>query len=729
MKIKGIALCVSIFASVAVSPIVNADQSTTANSQRAFHLEEQINFTQKKLDQVKEAVWAYYSANVAWPSSLPQLSSGSDPYYSGTFDTPLGMVTGSPSGGRYVFTLSVGASANEAKISQVKRLAAQMGGDYVTTNNSAVISISAPHGAALVGNMLSRVTDTSGSDLNRMDVDLEMSNFDVDGFKTLLGIDGEVLSTAKAASVDATTGVSNMVIAQNANIDLLSGTTVNGQKGNIDHFKVSGNLSTVNGEADELSTKDLTATALQAVTGNIVSAEIADFRGDRMDFRVGLVTNQLTTNELVVDGQAHAATADIPVVASRSGGQILVDDGLRLAGPVHSANTVVYGDIDQVRTAQAIFKNTVNTQSLTVADRAMLNGFAVSKIANVQGPAVFGNVLNIQGQTTVDGVVNADSLTVAGSFESANLTSNNYVRADGGIYVGGKRITSAGGDILYENGQRLDERYLKRGDTAVNSNRLDGLMLDNFAQLDIANTFAKTQTFNNLTFNGSMKVGGHLIAGSDGTLYERGVALSSLYEDRSTLASQKSNKLAQIDALSNQLLGEIAGVTDYGSRVSSLETLHASNRSRATTALANSNSIATASLNTKNSANTENTQATSLVSNITSEYNRQRIYQTNIVSNSNSDSEEVDVEQEPIITKCNNWELGTSHLGQKNGITINSSGNWLYWEHTLIRYQRGSNYNAYSDWTRIGDYEYKRGTAIHSNMQASYHVCRRNTNN
>lgn len=106
------------------------------------------------------------------------------------------------------------------------------------------------------------------------------------------------------------------------------------------------------------------------------------------------------------------------------------------------------------------------------------------------------------------------------------------------------------------NGQKLVDNFLLRGAKASNSNRLDGKSLNAFAQVDTTNTFARTQTFQNTTFNGAIRVGGHLIA-NNGVLYERGAALSSVYEQKNNVNSQKSNRLAQIESLKDQYVSDV----------------------------------------------------------------------------------------------------------------------------------------------------------------------------
>lgn len=76
-----------------------------------------------------------------------------------------------------------------------------------------------------------------------------------------------------------------------------------------------------------------------------------------------------------------------------------------------------------------------------------------------------------------------------------------------------------------------------------------------------------------------------------------------------------------------------------------------------------------------------------------------------------------------IVEECRDFKQGGSYVGIINGIQINQSGSWLYWD-GQISTQR----HYYNDWTRVGSYEYKKGSSYGGGgSQSSWGVCRRNT--
>lgn len=604
------------------------------------HLETQIGYAKNKLNQVKEAVWAYYADNISWPSSLTLIQTGGDPFYSGTFDTPFGAINGNPAGDQYVFTLSLGASANSSKISQVRRLAAEMGGDFLASSNSAVITVTPPQSASLVSNMLSRVSDSGGQGLNEMQVNLEMSNFNIDDIASLFGVDADVAATTKTHSAEFLSAITPSISTELADIQKLNATSILGTNGSGDSFEVFGAFITTDGSSNRLASKAINATEVLATEGSIKSAGITELQGKRMDFRVGLVTNQLTTNDLVVDGEAFSPTIAIPYFSSRDASAISFLDAIKVVGASNTNSTTISNSIDQVGSAKSVFKQAVHSETLNVVGLASVGRLVTDSTLNANGFAVFGGGLQIADQTILEGAAYVDSLNVSTNFKSVQLNSYAHVKANSGLYVGGKRLSSNDGASLYINGQKLVDNFLLRGAKASNSNRLDGKSLNAFAQVDTTNTFARTQTFQNTTFNGAIRVGGHLIA-NNGVLYERGAALSSVYEQKNNVNSQKSNRLAQIESLKDQYVSDVNRLKDYASRIASLESLNRTNKSRSTTAKTYANNVKNYTLDTRNKASGEKSLATSLVNNVSNEYNRKRIYQTNTISKTYSNSNDV----------------------------------------------------------------------------------------
>ncbi|OCP68397.1 hypothetical protein [Vibrio parahaemolyticus] len=702
---------------------VYADLPLEQDAIKAENLESQVDFTKQKISRIKEALWAYYTSNVAWPSTVSQISAGAEPYFTGTFSTPLGNVTGSPSGNRFVLSVSVGVNANDSKIQQVKRLAALIGGDYLSTSNTAVLAVSKPSTAALVSDMLARTTAEAGTEQNTMSVDLEMSNFDIEDVSTLFGIDGEVSTSAQVDALSADSGKIDLITTQNADIGSLVASHVIANQAQMGTFEVFGGVDVDNANGDLLQTSKLELNALNASSGSIRRAQIDELRGDTMDFRVGLVTNKLNTSQLIVEGNAHAPKVEIPVFQSRTANTTTIKNAIKIAGPVTTKNLQLNSQLVQSKSASAVFSQALSSTTLDVAEPANLNGLNVTYNANVAGIASFNN-LTINGITRLDRALYADVLNVTGNFSASSLTSLGNVKVTGGIFLNGKRIASNDGSTLYENGKKLSDLYLMKGQKAVNTNRLDGISLGSFARLDTSNDFKQNQTFTNLTFNGALRVNGALVI-SGGNLYERSKRVSDIYETKSNLNAQKAARLAQLNTLQTDYLNQVNKLSDYSSRVAAVKTLSQTNRNNASSLLTSAQNLRSKSSETKNNAYNEQSQVTSLVSNVNSEYAKKRTYQTNIVSNNyqnSSETEYVDA-KECRYNTSNRWvvdQIFGGGLTNPGDITFTVYGDWNGTE--IYHYQGKLTPTSASK----AGYKYSRGAykaSLSSNRRA-YEICR-----
>lgn len=78
--------------------------------------------------------------------------------------------------------------------------------------------------------------------------------------------------------------------------------------------------------------------------------------------------------------------------------------------------------------------------------------------------------------------------------------------------------------------------------------------------------------------------------------------------------------------------------------------------------------------------------------------------------------------QPAVVEECKAFKQGGSYVGVLYGIQINQSGSWLYWNGRI-----STERNYYNDWTRVGNYEYKKGSQYGGGgSQTSWGVCRRN---
>ncbi|EIA9324896.1 hypothetical protein K7103_001771 [Vibrio parahaemolyticus] len=643
------ALALSLLTTLAAPMPLLASQQEVLDLQvaNATHHEEEVKFTLTKINQVKDALWAFYSLNYGWVTNLTELTTGTDPFYAGTFNTPLGNLNGVSNSGNFILTLSAPSNVMMAEL-QLRRIAAQTGGTYNKASSSVVIPVRPPQSASLVSNMLSRTADPSGGDLNKMMVDLEMgevgvSSFQITDVKELFGIDLDATDKVQSALLDVGSASVDSVITDEATLNYLEAGHVNVDTGTATNFSIAGKLKSTQGEGETATFNSLNAD-IEANNASINKLNVSDkLFGTELNYRVGLVTANLETPELIVE-EAHVPDLQANNVASRNGSAITIADSVLLKGAVSANDFTVNGNINQSPNLTAVFNKNLTTDNLTLLSASTLNQLEATNRLDVAGDTTFGSTLRIGGTTTIGGALNSDSFTINGQFKSKDLNAGGNVTVNGGIYVNNKLVTRDG-TALYENGQLINSKYLTRGSKAVNTSRLDGKSLASFAQLDTANTFTQTQTFNNFTLsNASLRVGGKLIADSNGKLYERGSALSSLYETKTSLASAQQSRRSNLDSLKNEMLNKVAGVTSgiSSSTVSQLESLHSQNVSRANSINSNSRNLASLTDTTKTNALNQRNSVTSLVSSVNAQYDKKRTYTVNKVTNRSTSSSETE---------------------------------------------------------------------------------------
>ena len=205
-------------------------------------------------------------------------------------------------------------------------------------------------------------------------------------------------ATTKTHSAEFLSTIIPSISTELADIQKLNATSILGTNGSSDSFEVVGAFMTTDGSSNRLASKAINATEVLATEGSIKSAGITELQGERMDVRVGLVTNRLTTNDLVVDGEAFSPTIAIPYFSSRDASAISFLDAIKVVGASTANSAIIHNNIDQVGSAKSVFKRTVNSEALNVVGKSSLGRFVTNSTLNANGLSVFGDDLQISGQ-------------------------------------------------------------------------------------------------------------------------------------------------------------------------------------------------------------------------------------------------------------------------------------------------------------------------------------------
>lgn len=564
------ALALSVALSGLLSPsYAFADSSEFAKAE----MEQSIlktSIVASKLTTIQKAISAYYTDKLAWPSSFDDLDGTSglaEIYYQGSYSTPIGTITGTSATNSYTIRIGVLSNPTDFNLSIYENVAGQVGGDYDSTTNQILLSVPIPHSASIKKNMISRVADTSGFNLNTMETDLHLDSNDI-------------LNASKVFGV-------------NANFDTLNTVNVNANSAaldtiNADDLLVNVESTITDGTANSISFNSLTVTD---------TLEADDLNFNALDFDTVNATNAKSLNLIVTD-TARATTLNADEVEFKNGNfhnslnadvahiQKLVTDSLQADQFITPISFNSHAEINGVMNTLS----TLRVDSLhSVSGTASLGQTVLNKDLNSNVATLKSN-LNITNSAFADEATFNNNLTVYGrsDFESLVGTSasiSNLLRVKGdatitntlslnGDLIAGGRVIARNGE-WYENGQKIVDKYYGINEKVADADRLGGKDSSQLAVKSRSNVFQRATTFNkNLNVNGSVTSGSGVLFSSSGRLYDQGTLVSSKYATKAELnqADQYINSYltqvrADVESAINRKRGEIQG---YESRINTV---------------------------------------------------------------------------------------------------------------------------------------------------------------
>ncbi|GIU20917.1 hypothetical protein [Shewanella sp. MBTL60-007] len=432
----------------------NSTMTATASAEMSQnvknHRRNMVDLSSQQIVAIRSALTNYYAEKGGWPSSLNSLRT--EGFYTGSFDTPYGTITGVQSGVQYGLTIVLPTGNQAASIT--KSIAAKSGG--VASNNVFKIDVATPSTLAIASSMLCRKNDPANPNCSRMEQNLSLGGHSI---LDVLKIDADEVSTrvVNAVNINAT---EDLNIQRDANI--VRHITIGGDqttKGNVKvekTFEVSGTSKF--GAASEFS-------ALATFLSGIKAGGTSEL--DK------LLVNQTSQFNGAAEFKGVSTFQDSAVFND----VIFANKGIRVgAGQAIETDTIV------VNGTATITEGIIDR--LTVNQDMYAKGEGRFGTLQVDTDSEIGRDLFVRRNAQIDGMLTVTGVTTGGSIDSK-----------GGFFANGSRVVSDDGSILYEDGEALAQRYLGINDKADDADLLDGKDSTAFAQRDETNTFSKANTF------------------------------------------------------------------------------------------------------------------------------------------------------------------------------------------------------------------------------------------
>lgn len=563
---KAIACAIILSLGGSYVPLAFADDTGSAELQRSLN---QSRIASTKLTTLQDAVSSFYTANLRWPSSLTELTSGVNVYYVGGFDTPFGTITGSQVGANsYSLSISVDSSPSNYKQGQYETIAGLVGGEYAADTIN--INVTMPYSASVVKNMLQRTEDTSGFNLNTMETDLSLDGNDITNIKSLIGDNAtltdvnSLTATSKNASFDDLTTV-DFVVNNRADIE-------NGDS----NFATFDSLNVTNKiEANDLDFQSINFTEL-AVDNNTVTdslnvtnrATIDNLTAENIEFETGSFSASLSainanadtlyTDELYVDEVLTPVSFNSPTVindVATALSDVLIGGTLnQTTGSATLGNASISGNLNA---PIVTFKNNLTIQNSAYSDSGN-----------------FKRNVTVYGSTNLNALVGT-SANIANKLKiNSNATIHDELNLSGNLNAGNKMIAKS--SQWYENGVKISDKYYGINDKVADAERLGGKDSSQLAVKARSNIFSQAATFkSNVNVKGTIRSGSGVLIDSSGNLYDGGVRVSSLYATKSELAnadSEVNSKVAQVEsAVANEIARRRSELQGYETRIASVQ--------------------------------------------------------------------------------------------------------------------------------------------------------------
>lgn len=501
-----------------------ADAQVDSAERTAFNARQvSIDTGVSLMNSVRSAVLASYMANDnTWPASTNALVAVG---FTNTVTSQWGnVVTGAVSGGGNSYTLNLTAPLPEVAVT----IAGKLGG--VATGNIISVNIPVPATASIMNNGLMRVAVNGQPELNRMQTDLDLGNFDLLNIKSL---DAATINGSSANL--GTVSITNSLTVDSAS-SFKSDVTVD------TNLTVANKIKTKDIEAEQITTDALitdgatinnTLNAKDIVVSSSITAPMiiaTDIESDNATINGTLTASVGNIDQLnATNADIDTATIDNLVSKQLTANEANITGGLKVGGPAEFASDALFNGnvsvngnltVAQIATLNEIKEGGVFLRDkylgidATAKDSLSLGGVEASKYARLDIANTFEGDATFKKNLAVTGLINASEVSTDKATISTLNATNTYI--DGLLDVQG--VATFNGNTIFkkdvqvdaaitaeniyatssisEGGILLENKYLGIGDNAANADRLSGYQYTDFARLSEENTFQQTARFN-----------------------------------------------------------------------------------------------------------------------------------------------------------------------------------------------------------------------------------------
>ncbi|PMO89817.1 hypothetical protein BCT01_00615 [Vibrio tasmaniensis] len=351
-----------LFGLIAASSMpVLANSLQAQNKALTTHTSHQqtTRLTKDIVKRVITGVQQYYISNSGtWPTALADIST----FYSGSFITPAGTITGSPTPTGFNLTVSV-RSSDKNLITMLNAMASKNAGTL--TGNILNFPIASPNQYAPLNNIISRFEDVQGGgERNKLHAAVNMNGNDI------TGIDNTNIQTANVVNATIKTSLATNLNVVNANItEQTVGTELVTQlNADVANYKTTGITTLVNNGVIN-STPRIDVSKVNAGGYNVIAnGGVIKYQGQDVTHRY-LGINSKADDSLRLGGVDGARFLQRNKVNnfrhSQKFNNSLVVNGQLTTGTVTASNTTVNGRIygNQIKATSRATINGKNAQS------------------------------------------------------------------------------------------------------------------------------------------------------------------------------------------------------------------------------------------------------------------------------------------------------------------------------------------------------------------------------
>ncbi len=525
-SLLSVAISMPAMAAKTVGENIEESKSITFDARDA-----NVNLAVIELDAVRGAIHNYYLKNNAFPANLAVLSSGN--FYSGNFKTPYGTITGNLTANGYNLSIPVPSGGSQKAI--VKMIASRSGAKLASNEQSFTMAVDTPTSAAIVDSMLSRISDPSRPDNNKMMQNLNFNGFDAQGVNELTA---NIINVTTINIDDAMT-LKNLTVTESTTLE--GGVNVNSNTG-TNNLVVSRSGDDVV-QAINLGVSDRTADFTYIEDTN--SEGHGDF--GTINFKLGGNNGEAIVTPLAITKDGLVSLGHTVWTAGSDGKNSGLD-----ADKLDNVSSENFGRRDEANTFAETntFTKAIKAEGgLSVGGKTVISADGLTLY---EGGKKLTELYLEVGETAVNANKLGDVEAVRfarrderNTFSEVNTFSqsvyvNGKLHANDGIKVDGKHVVSSDGSTLFEDNIALRDRYLSidgKASSSEDSDRLGEVEAKYYARRDVSNIFLAPNTFNStvtvkgtLNADNGIKVDGKNVVSADGnTLYENNRAIRDIY--------------------------------------------------------------------------------------------------------------------------------------------------------------------------------------------------------